>query len=86
MYCYVYKSLRKSDSYLYIKERDAFDVIPDTLRTLLGRLQFVMELDLGGRDKLANADPAEVMRLLDTQGYYLQLPPADYTGSVPVYS
>ncbi len=86
MQCYIYKSLKKADTYLYVRTRDGFDPVPDVLRNLLGRLQFVMELDLGARDSLANADPAEVIRLLDSQGYYLQLPPADYFGPVSVVS
>jgi hypothetical protein len=42
---------------------------------MFGELELVMELDLGSRTKLANADLEEVKHLLAEQGYYLQMPP-----------
>jgi uncharacterized protein YcgL (UPF0745 family) len=36
MPCFVYASLRKPDSYVWLAERDAFDVLPESLLLLLG--------------------------------------------------
>ena len=44
MQAYVYKSLRKADTYVYLGARDDFARLPDPLRTQLGNLQFVLEL------------------------------------------
>ena len=44
MQCFVYASVRKADSYLWLAQRDAFDVLPESLVLLLGELRFVMEV------------------------------------------
>jgi uncharacterized protein YcgL (UPF0745 family) len=73
---FVYKSLKKSDTYLFVKNKDSFEDVPQALRQLLGKLEYVMEIDLDKRDKLAYADPQEVSAHLQQSGFYLQLPPA----------
>lgn len=75
--CFIYKSSRKTDAYLYVVEAGEFGTVPATLREMLGRLEFVMELQLTPERKLARADAAQVIDALSAQGYYLQLPPAD---------
>ena len=32
MQCFVYASLRKTDSYLWLAQRDAFEELPESLR------------------------------------------------------
>ena len=76
--CVVYKCSRKEHTYLYINEKDEFDDIPEGLMKTLGNLSFVMELELYPEKRLAQADAAEVINKLNEQGFYLQLPPADY--------
>jgi len=76
--CFVYKSPTKSDTYLYIKSKDDFSGVPESLRQILGKLEFVMEVDLAARDKLARLDAAQLRQLLEHQGYYLQLPPSTF--------
>jgi uncharacterized protein YcgL (UPF0745 family) len=76
MLCFVYKSLKKSDTYLFVKNKDDFTDVPEALRHMLGKLEFVMEVDLGRRDKLARIESAQVGEHLEQQGFYLQLPPA----------
>ena len=46
MPCFVYASLRKVDSYVWLAQRDDFDVLPESLLLLLGELRFVMEVHL----------------------------------------
>ena len=75
MLCYVYKSLKKSDTYLFVKDKDDFADVPEALQQMLGKLEFVMEVDLAERQKLAQADSAQVREQLELQGFYLQLPP-----------
>lgn len=76
MLCFVYKSLKKMDAYLFIATKDDFSQVPEALRQMLGRLEFVMEVDLHKREKLAQAGPQQIREQLQQQGYYLQLPPS----------
>lgn len=77
MLCAIYKSSKKSDTYLYLRKRDQFDLIPDPLREMFGTPLFVMMLPLDKANKLANADKAKVQAELEQQGFYLQLPPPE---------
>lgn len=77
MLCYIYKSLKKADTYVFLGEKDRFAQIPKSLQDLLGKLDFVMKLDLAERDKLAYADPKQVIQKIKDDGFYLQLPPKD---------
>ncbi|WP_126456523.1 YcgL domain-containing protein [Sulfuriflexus mobilis] len=75
MHCAIYKGPRKPESFLYVEKADDFARVPKALLTMFGELELVMELDLGSRSKLVNADLEEVQRLLVEQGFYLQMPP-----------
>ncbi|HET6431971.1 YcgL domain-containing protein [Dyella sp.] len=77
MHCYVYASLRKADSYLWLAERDAFDRLPAELTELLGTLRFALELDLDPSRHLPHEDAAQVLAHLRSQGWHLQLPPPE---------
>lgn len=76
MITHIYKSLRKPDAYLYLREKDAFGIVPDSVRSPLGELSFVMSLELSPERKLARADAAVVHSNLIERGYYLQVPPS----------
>lgn len=82
MPCFVYASLRKPDTYLWLARRDDFDALPATLVQLLGELRFVMEVDLHVGRRLPHEDAAQVLDNLRQQGWHLQLPPGD-TVAVP---
>jgi uncharacterized protein YcgL (UPF0745 family) len=75
MHAYVYKSQRKPDTYVYLRERDGFGLIPEPLRTPLGALEFVLELELTPQRKLAREDVEVVRTHLATRGFHLQFPP-----------
>ncbi|MDH5326701.1 MAG: YcgL domain-containing protein [Gammaproteobacteria bacterium] len=77
MLCYIYKSLRKPDTYVYLDKEGEFSALPESLAGLLGQLEFVMQLNLAQRKTLALADPRQVMQQIKEQGFYLQLPPKD---------
>jgi uncharacterized protein YcgL (UPF0745 family) len=74
MQAFVYKSLRKPDTYLYLRERDAFALLPDPVRAPLGELAFVMELALTPERKLARVDADVVRSNLAARGFHLQFP------------
>jgi len=75
MQAYVYKSLRKDDTYVYLGARDDFARLPEPLRTQLGALQFVLEVALTPERKLARDDVAVVRENLVARGFHLQFPP-----------
>ena len=74
MQAFIYKSLRKPDTYLYLRERDAFGLVPEAVLLPLGGMDFVMELALTPERKLARADAAIVRENLATRGFHLQFP------------
>ena len=74
MHAHVYKSRRKPDAYLYLRERDAFGIVPESLRASLGALDFVLVVELAPERKLARADASVVKANLERLGYYLQAP------------
>ena len=76
MQAYVYKSLRKADTYIYFAVRDDFTRLPEPLRTQLGALQFVLEVALTPGRKLAREDAATVRDNLAARGFHLQFPPS----------
>lgn len=82
MHAYVYKSQRKFDTYVYLRERDEFGLLPEPLRASLGALAFVLELELTPERTLAREDVAVVRSNLSALGFHLQFPPAlsDATG------
>ena len=75
MQTYVYKSLRKDNTYVYLRKRDDFEVIPEAVREPLGELAFVLEFALTEQRKLAQSDPAVVRANLVAHGFHLQFPP-----------
>lgn len=75
MNCFVYRSGKKSGMYLYLKEKDAFDDVPESLMKLLGELTFSFEFDLSEDRKLVREEAKEVIRIIEESGYFLQMPP-----------
>ena len=75
MQAYVYKSLRKADTYVYLAARDDFEIIPGSLRPSLGELAFVLEVALTAERKLARGDAAQVRENLQVHGFH----PVSYT-------
>ena len=78
MRCFVFKSLRKADTYVYLAGREGAASLPPPLQSLLGELKFVMELELTPERKLAREDARQVRENLATRGFHIQYPdPAD---------
>lgn len=73
--CWIYRSSRKPEMYLYLADEDAFDQLPAELMKRFGEPSLVMELALHADRPLAREDVTRVMDSLQNQGYHLQLPP-----------
>ena len=76
MNCYVYRSNKKPGMYLYIVEKDDFSDVPESLIKLLGDVVYSFEFDLSKGRKLVKAEAQEVLRIINENGYFLQMPPA----------
>ncbi len=74
MLCFIYKSLKRQDYYLYVSLKDDFSNVPNTLIHHFGTPEFVMELEINAETKLASEDSENVLNQLSTQGFFLQLP------------
>lgn len=74
MLCYIYRSAKKLDTYLYLPTKEKLNALPEGLDKLLGRLDFVMQLDLNKIQRLENADIEVVKKRLLEDEFYLQLP------------
>lgn len=75
MFCVIYRSAVRDQTYLYVEKKDDFSRVPDALLKGFGKPQLAMVVNLAQRDKLANADINNVKQGLSEQGYYLQIPP-----------
>lgn len=74
MHCVVYRSSRKTDTYLYLVQKDRFDLVPEPLRRMFGPASLVMELALRPERPLAREDVRQVMAALLARGWFLQMP------------
>ena len=75
MLCFIYKSLKKEYLYLYITKKDDFSQVPEALFNSMGKIEFVMELELFAERKLAREDAVKVIAGLKEKGFFVQLPP-----------
>lgn len=75
MYCVIYRSAKRDQTYLYVEKKDDFSSVPETLMQGFGKPILAMILPLDGSKTLANANIEKVKEAIADQGYYLQLPP-----------
>ncbi len=59
---------------MYLSEDTTLESLPDAVKKQLGDPEKTLEFDLAAREALPNADKAEVMESLQTQGFYIQMP------------
>ncbi|GAB3023580.1 MULTISPECIES: YcgL domain-containing protein [Oleiagrimonas] len=77
MHCHVYASRRKTETYLWLRDPEQLEHLPEALQTLLGELRFVLEVELDAARKLPHQDTEQVLCNLREQGWHLQLPPGE---------
>ena len=74
MKCYVYRSSRKADTYVYLPKKDEFEDIPDVLMKVFGTPEYALEFELTPDRTLAQEDPKEVLANIEERGFHLQMP------------
>ncbi len=80
--CAVFRSRRNPDTYIFVEHHEGFARVPEALLRELGGTDRAMTIALHPGRRLARAEAAEVLRLIDEQGYFLQLPPVPAPGVV----
>jgi len=73
--CKIYRSDKKSETYLYLDESLEFSDLPEELQQMFGEPAFVMRLDFKPDLQLARVDVQKVLESLEESGFFLQLPP-----------
>ncbi|PLX62229.1 YcgL domain-containing protein [Sedimenticola selenatireducens] len=73
--CWIYRSSKKDEMYLYLARQDAFEDIPEALLKRFGTPLPVMELELHPDRHLAREDVNKVIGNMRNIGYHLQMPP-----------
>ncbi|PID49376.1 MAG: hypothetical protein CR991_06420 [Proteobacteria bacterium] len=77
MQCFVYRNRYKLGTFLFLAEKDNFSQVPESLLQLFGVPEFSFEFELTPGRKLVQADADEIKRSLETNGFFLQLPPSN---------
>ena len=77
MLCAVYKTRKKQGMYLYVPKKDVFDDVPDPLMQRFGKPELVTLLALDKREKIAGIDKQKLTDELNSNGFYLQMPPKE---------
>lgn len=72
----VLKSQKKQYTYLFLDRNKKLEDLPSGLQQSFGEAKMVLEMDLSKDSKLARAKAEEVLRAIENEGFYLQLPPA----------
>lgn len=75
VFCSIYKSRKKDEMYLYTLKSDGLKALPDALLAQFGAPVHVTDIMLSVQRPLARADVAQVLQQIETQGFYLQMPP-----------
>lgn len=81
MRCFIYKSQKKAELYLYLAKKDNFSVLPDLLLKNIGSPIFVMQLELSPDRKLAREDAKKVIAQVNEKGYFIQMPPIQFSAA-----
>ncbi|MEM7195169.1 MAG: YcgL domain-containing protein [Pseudomonadota bacterium] len=82
MRTWIYKGNNKASAYLYVTAENDFSAVPDALISMLGDLEYVVDIDLSEREQLAQADIQEVREKLVDKKFYLQLPPGEFANKI----
>jgi len=75
MQCFVYRSRRQVGMYLFLPQADDFSQVPESLLKLFGQAELSFEFELKSGRKLRQVDAETVRQHLQTNGFFLQMPP-----------
>jgi len=73
MLCYIYRSSKKENSYLYIAKENDFSKVPDILMTAFGQPIFAMKVLLDDKRKFVVGTSQEIENKINSDGFFLQM-------------
>lgn len=71
----IFRSAREEGMYLYVRKDEGLNRVPEELLKRFGKPVSAMVLVLTAERKLARVPVENVLKALEEQGFYLQLPP-----------
>ena len=74
MQCHVYRSSTRDGLYVWMREPDALDTLPEPVRRQLGLAELAMSFDLSPDRRLGQEDAATVLANLESRGFHVQMP------------
>lgn len=77
MQCFVFRSTKKEGMYIYLRDKEQLENLPDPVKNQLGVPEFALEFELTPERKLGFENSAEVIANLESQGFHLQMPKDD---------
>lgn len=72
-----YRHPKKEGMFLLLAQTTPWEKVPPMLQEAFGQKSIAVEFDMHADKKLARVDGAIVWQALTSQGYYVQMPPAD---------
>ncbi|MFO7528787.1 MAG: YcgL domain-containing protein [Marinobacter sp.] len=70
----VFRSSRKTDTYVFVRRGQNWDELPEVLRGIFGAPIHSMDLLLTPDRKLARANGKQVLEAIEEKDFYLQMP------------
>lgn len=70
----VFRSSKKSDTYLFVRRGQEWEELPESLRTIFGQPVHSMDLILTPDRKLARTTGRQVLDALADKDFFLQMP------------
>ena len=75
MQCFIYKSNKKDELYLYLDKQDDFSSLPEAILKSIGQPEYVMQLEITPERKLARESATNVIKGIKENGFFIQIPP-----------
>ena len=75
MQCFIYKSNKKDELYLYLDKQDDFSSLPEAILKSIGQPEYVMQLEITPERKLARETATNVIKGIKENGFFIQMPP-----------
>lgn len=69
----MYRCDKQDGQYVFLADKDHFDVLPDALQKRLGKLTYSFDFELTETRNMAQDDPKVVLDALNQKGFYLRL-------------
>ncbi len=78
MQCFIYKSSKKEELYLYLDKQDDFSNVPEAILKSIGAPIFVMQLQVTPERSLAREKATDIIKGIEAHGFFIQMPPTTH--------